>query len=603
MDNLMNARDTIWAQLDQAWDLIVIGGGITGAGILREATRLGLRTLLVEQRDYAWGTSSRSSKLVHGGLRYLKDRKLGLMWASVRERERLLDDGPGLIDPLGFLIAVYEGDRPGTWTYRAGLSMYDLMALQWTHRRYSPGELRMLAPSIAREGLEGGFGYHDAQTDDARLVLRVIAEAVAAGGAALNYARAAHLLRADDTPDSPVNGIQLHDELSDRWLDLRARVVINATGAWADRLRGEVDAAPRLRPLRGSHMIFPSWRFPIAQAISFAHPTDGRPLVIFPWEGATMVGTTDVDHSESLDIEPRITPQEVAYLMAAVNETFPSLHLGLDDVVSTFAGVRPVVGTGKADPSRESRDHVVWEEEGLLTVTGGKLTTFRLIALDTLEAIRDRLPEVASLPENVSALDAVTVDLSEQITPAAGVDGAPVTVRLDEALRRRLAGRYGAAAPDLIAEARAGELESIGSTATLWAELRWAARHEQVAHLDDLLLRRVRIGLLLPHGGRDILPQVRAVCQAELGWHDARWAAEEARYLDLWQAHYDLPERASIPDWQTPVAKAVTVDTPVSRMSRGWVPLLVVAVVVLLAWWLARRRGAGDRPQRDGQPS
>lgn len=591
METLATAREAIWAQLDQPWDIIVIGGGITGAGILREATRMGLRTLLVEQRDYAWGTSSRSTKLVHGGLRYLKDRKLGLMWASVRERERLLADGPGLIDPLGFLLVVYKGDRPGTWTYRAGLSMYDLMALQWTHRRYSANEMRMLAPSIAREGLEGGFGYHDAQTDDARLVLRVITEAVAAGGVALNYARVAHVLRESDDPGSPVDGVRLHDELGDRWLDLRARVVINATGAWADRLRGEVHATPRVRPLRGSHIVFPGWRFPLAQAVNLLHPWDGRPLVIFPWEGATIAGTTDVDHGESLDIEPRITPQEVAYLMAAATDGFPSLHLDLDDVVATFAGVRPVVGTGKADPSKESRDHVVWVEEGLLTVTGGKLTTFRLIALDALEAVRDRLPALSSLNENISALDAVAAELPEAVTFDAGDGQEPVTVLLDEPLRRRLLGRYGAAAPELVAAAQPGELEVIGGTPTLWAELRWAARHEQVVHLDDLLLRRVRLGLLLREGGRDILPRVRAVCQAELGWDDARWAAEEARYLDLWQQHYGLPERSTIPDWQTPVQTAVAAQSPAPVAPRWLPPLIAVVALALLAWWLARRRG------------
>jgi glycerol-3-phosphate dehydrogenase len=176
-----NWRDRVWSQLDQDWDVIVVGGGITGAGILREATRLGLRALLVEKRDFGWGTSSRSSKLVHGGLRYLKERKVRLTRASVHERERLLDEGPGLIDPLGFLLATYEGDRPGRWTYSAGLSIYDLLALQWSHRRYSPEDFQMLAPHISQPGLKGGFRYGDAQTDDARLVLRLIREAVADG--------------------------------------------------------------------------------------------------------------------------------------------------------------------------------------------------------------------------------------------------------------------------------------------------------------------------------------------------------------------------------------------------------------------------------------
>ena len=553
-------RDEIWSQLDrprseQDWDLIVVGGGITGAGILREATRLGLRTLLVDERDFGWGTSSRSSKLVHGGLRYLKERKVRLTRASVHERERLLDEGAGLIDPLGFLLATYEGDRPGRWTYSAGLSVYDLLALQWSHRHYSAEDFQMLAPHISQTGLKGGFRYGDAQTDDARLVLRVIREAVADGAAqstgcalALNYATAESALCESSQPGAPVVGVRLRDEANHGspvkpTVDVYGRVVINATGAWADRLRGDVGIPPRIRPLRGSHLIFPAWRLPVAQAVSFLHPVDRRPVFIFPWEGITLVGTTDVDHDQPLDKEPSISPEEVAYLMAAVEAQFPSLRLTLDDVLSTFAGVRPVIGTGKVDPSKESRDHVVWEENGLLTVTGGKLTTFRLIALDALKAVRHRLPELPPIDDKVPVLNQVDVDL-------------PGTGHLDEAVRRRLLGRYGTDAPALVATAKPGELEPVSGTQTLWAELRWGARAEGVVRLDDLLLRRVRLGHLLPHGGQALLPRIRAICQPELGWSDARWEAEEAAYLALWHRCYGLPDREAVPDWRAMLAEA-----------------------------------------------
>lgn len=536
-------RAEAWSKLDQSWDVIVVGGGITGAGILREATRLGLRALLVEKRDWGWGTSSRSSKLVHGGLRYLKEGRLRLTRASVQERERLLEEGPGLIDPLGFLLATYKGDRPGRWTYGAGLSVYDLLALQWTHRHYTARDFQMLAPHISREGLEGGFRYGDAQTDDARLVLRVIREAVGDGGTALNYVAAEELLRAGGQHTAPVAGVRLHDETNGRRADVYGRVVINATGAWADRLRKQAGAPPRMRPLRGSHLVFPEWRLPVAQAISFLHPLDRRPVFIFPWEGITLVGTTDVDHDQPLDEEPRIGPQEVAYLMAAVESQFPSLGITLDDVMSTFAGLRPVIGSGEADPSKESRDHVVWLENGLLTVTGGKLTTFRLIALDALRAARDRLPTLPPLEDQVPVLDPVNVQL-----PAEGP--------LDETARRRLLGRHGADAPTLVAAAQQGELEAIPGTQTLWAELRWAARQEGVVRLDDLLLRRVRLGHLLAEGGRAQLPRIRAICQPELGWDDAEWDAAQAAYLALWHRAYDLPERRSIPDWRATLAGA-----------------------------------------------
>ncbi len=534
-----NWRDAMWSQLDTEWDIIVVGGGITGAGILREATRLGLRTLLVEQKDFSWGTSSRSSKLVHGGLRYLKEGKVFLTRASVQERERLMDEGPGLIDPLGFLLATYKGDSPGKWTYGAGLTVYDLLALEWGHRYYSAEDFQMLAPHIAKENLEGGWRYGDAQTDDARLVLRVIFEAVADGGVALNYCRAEEVIR----EEGQVVGMTLRDLVGERTADARAKVVINATGAWADTLRTQLGQPARIRPLRGSHLIFPAWRFPVAQAVSFLHPIDRRPVFIFPWEGITLVGTTDLDHTQALDEEPRITPEEVAYLMQVVAAHFPSLNLTLDDVIATFAGVRPVIGTGKDNPSKESRDHVVWQEQGLLTVTGGKLTTFRLIALDALKAVRDQFPDMPEPSSDMPVLNPVNV-------------GLPGAEHLDGHQRRRLLGRYGAAATALVKAAQPGELAPIPGTETLWAELRWAARAEGVAHLDDLLMRRTRLGLLLPRGGAVLLPDIRHICQPELGWTDARWEVEVAAYQTLWKESYNLPPKENIPNWKIPLAEA-----------------------------------------------
>jgi len=535
-------RDEIWHRLEagEMWDVLVVGGGITGAGILREATRLGLCTLLVEARDFAWGTSSRSSKLVHGGLRYLRNFQISLTRASVKERERLLDEGPGLIDPLGFLLATYKGDRPPGWVFEAGLTVYDLLALRWSHRQYDAHDFQLLAPHITAEGLQGGFRYGDAQTDDARLVLRVIREAVRDGGVALNYASAESLLR---DRDGQVNGAVLRDvshvsplareTAGGRTAEVQARVVINATGAWADRLRGHVGGEPRIRPLRGSHLIFPAWKLPIAQALSFLHPYDRRPVFIFPWEGITLVGTTDVDHEPPLDQEPGISPAEFSYLMEAVNAQFASLHLTREDVLATFAGVRPVIGTGKADPCKESRDHVLWDERGLLTITGGKLTTFRLIALDALKAACARLPDMPKIDRKQPVLDPVDVDLA----------GAEM---LGEDARQRLLGRYGTDAPALVTAAGDGELEPILCTPSLWAELRWAARAEGVVHLDDLLLRRVRLGLLTPQGGWAIMERVRTIVQPELGWDDARWEEEARRYAELWHSYYDLPE--GLPD-------------------------------------------------------
>jgi glycerol-3-phosphate dehydrogenase len=591
-------RQGTWDALSHAeWDVAIVGGGITGAGILREAARLGLRALLVEQRDYAWGTSSRSSKLVHGGLRYLRTGQVGLTRASVQGREQLLTEGPGLIDPLGFLLAQYEGDGAGRLVYGAGLSIYDLMALQWSHRYHSPHDFQMMAPYISPTGLLGGFQYQDAQTDDARLVLRVLREASTEGGVALNYVQAEELIREGAGEPS---GLRLRDMVTLRTTDVRARTVINATGAWADALREQVGAERPIRPLRGSHLIFPAWRFPVAQAVSFMHPIDGRPVFAFPWEGVTLLGTTDVDCPPPLDADPCITAEEVAYLMAALTAHFPALDLGLDDVVATFAGIRPVIGSGKAEPSEEYRDHVIWQENGLLTVTGGKLTTFRQIARQALEQICERLGDVDgdTGKSRLARLHENTPILSQVESLPAGMEHLP------EETRRRLIGRYGGDAASLVGTAEAGELEAIPGTAALWAELRWAARAEGVVHLDDLLLRRVRLGLLLPGGGAALLPHIRPIVQSELNWDDTRWETEAANYRALVETAYGLPERATIPNWramlaQRRVERAVAGEVRRERQKtwgrRAGLALLVVALGILLAWLVGRSRPARNR--------
>ena len=518
------SRDQLPAQLAQEWDIVIVGGGITGAGILLEAVRRGLKVLLVEQRDFAWGTSSRSSKLVHGGLRYLKEGKFQMTRDSVRERQNLMHEAAGLVDNQSFAFADYRGRKPGRWMFALGLAIYDVMSGKRARHYYSPDEFLQLAPHIASEGLNGGLCYVDAKTDDARLVLRVLQEAIEFGGTAINYLAARKTLRAQD---GTVNGLELLDVVSGKSHAVQAKVVINATGAWADNLRQQQGEKAKLRPLRGSHLIFPAWRLPVAQAISLMHPKDGRPVFAYPWEGVTLVGTTDVDHSEDLRNEAVITPDEVSYLMAALEFQFPQLQLKQEDVIATYAGVRPVIDSGIADPSKEGRDHAVWLEQGLLTVTGGKLTTFRLIALDALKHVKPLLPKWTS---------------SLRATPLfKPVHALAFDKRLSTQQAQRLQGHYGHHAPTVLAMAQNGELENIAGTETMWVELRWAAQNEAVVHLEDLLLRRTRLGLLLRGGGVEFLPRIRTICQAALGWNDANWDAEQAAYLRLWQKHYSLP--------------------------------------------------------------
>lgn len=590
-------RNDTWANIDQAWDVIVIGGGITGAGILKEATRVGLRTLLVEQRDYAWGTSSRSSKLVHGGLRYLKSGQIALTRASVQGREQLLADGPGLIDPLGFLLAEYEGDSPGRLIYGAGLSVYDLMAMQWSHRYYSPLDFQMMAPYITPSGLRGGFRYNDAQTDDARLVLRVIREAVAEGGTALNYVHAERLVYDGDGQLTGVVLKNLADTAKNELRQVQARKIINATGAWADELRAQAGGERRIRPLRGSHLIFPGWRFPVAQAVSFMHPIDGRPVFAFPWEGVTLVGTTDVDCPPPLDKDPGIVAEEVAYLMAAITSQFPALNLTLDDVVSTFAGIRPVIGSGKADPSEESRDHVIWEENDLITVTGGKLTTFRQTARAVLEQVClefDReIPGEKTLMEVLHEEVPILNKVGELL---------PDSDRLSPETIRRLVGRYGSDSFALIGAANPDELQTIPGTGALWAEVRWAARAEGVVHLEDLLLRRVRLGILLEDGAMSLLPDIEPICREELGWDDDRWMAESTAYRALWKDAYSLPARDEIPDWNQLLAAAKSKQAEASsrqvqlrrRQSKLGLGLALLLLAVFLMGWNWRMRRAAS---------
>jgi glycerol-3-phosphate dehydrogenase len=518
-------RETWWHDLGRPWDVIVVGGGIVGAGIAREAAQQGLSVLLVEQGDFSSGTSSRSSKFVHGGLRYLQDGGFRLTYQSVTERQRLLREGAGLVTPTRFVLTHYRGRPPSLPVMGAALGLYDVMGRQWRHSLTSLEQLSLLVPGLAQEGLTPSFSYFDAQTDDARLTLRVLSEAVRAGALALNYVRVTDLLR--DGPQ--VVGVQVHDRERDRRAPARGRLVVNATGAWADRLRSP-DSSPRIRPLRGSHLVFSADRFPLSQTLGFYHPDDGRAVTFAPWEGVTLVGTTDLDHTVSLDEEPRISPAEVGYLMAALDHAFPILGLTVDDIVATYAGVRPVINTGKADPSRESREHLLRYEDGLLTVTGGKLTTYHAMARAALRAIPAGL-----LPRRrrsrTTALDRVELE-------------APCP----EPLRSRLLGRYGAAAEILLATARPGELELLPGLGTTWAELRWAAEREAVLHLDDLLLRRVRLGLLVPDGAESLLPAVRAVCQQSLGWDDARWEEEEVRYREIWSRSYSPPQHRGIAD-------------------------------------------------------
>ncbi|MGQ0709759.1 MAG: glycerol-3-phosphate dehydrogenase/oxidase [Rhodoferax sp.] len=528
-------RATLWAGLEgSSWDLVVVGGGISGAGVAQQAAAQGWRVLLVEQRDFAWGTSSRSSKLVHGGLRYLKEGDIQTTLHSVWERERLLREAPELVQPQTFLHADVPGRSPPRWLMQLGLAVYGLMAGKRSHRYAPLAEVQALEPGLNLPGLRGALLFQDAKTDDARLVQRVLMQAQALGATCLNYVAAQRVLRDERGKQSGgqsgvhggVQGVLLCDQESGQSCTVHTRAVVNATGAWADRLRLDGGARPLLRPLRGSHLLVPHRRLPVQHSISLSHPRDGRPVFFYPWEGCTLIGTTDLDHRGDLNLEACITQDEVDYLLQAVNDQFRNAHLSEADVCSSYAGVRPVLDDGQAQASKATRDHLACDEGGLITLTGGKLTTFRRMAHDALRLVGPRLGRP------------YRVDDAPVFSPAKTAPG------WDAATAQRLAARYGAWAADWVGGADAQLLQCVPGTPTRWVELVVAARHEAVCHLDDLLLRRTRLGLQLPDGALAHTERIRALVQAELGWSDARWAQELQRYQGIVQACYSLPRHA-----------------------------------------------------------
>jgi len=512
-------------KLSDNWDLVVIGGGITGAGIFREAVRIGLKTLLVEKNDFTWGTSSRSSKLIHGGLRYLKEGRLLLTYDSVRQRQRLLDEAPGMVEPIHFMVPLYKGASPGRWTLKAGLSIYDMMAGDKYHSYYNADQLTQMIPEINQKQLTGGFRFMDAQVDDARLVQRLINESVASGGTALNYTKACEIIRNNQ---GAVEGIRLEDSESKDNRTVTTRAVINATGTWAEQLHPSPQRNLHIRPLRGSHLIFPRRLLPISQAVTLTHPADRRPLFIVPWEGALLLGTTDLDHGKDISTEAKITKAEALYMMEALTAYFPSAGIQLNDALSSLAGIRPVLSKGNRSPSSESRESIVWIDKGLVTVTGGKLTTFRTLAKKALTASAPFLPEHPDIKIHEAAFE-TPPQMPQQLNG------------LDPTTWRRLYGRYGRIAEEMIAGADNKDLVPIDGTHTLWAELPLLAENEQVRHLSDLLLRRVRVGLLAQNGGKHFLDRIQSLCETSLPWDQARWIAEKQLYIEHWDSYHSIP--------------------------------------------------------------
>ena len=527
------------------WDMLIIGGGITGAGIAREAARRGLAVLLIEQKDFAWGTSSRSSKMVHGGLRYIASGDYKTTLLSVRERERMLNEASGLVNEMHYVMPHYKGKFPPPWIFNTLLRVYDGLADKRYSKYFKKDAFLSLNPGIKQEKFLGASQFSDAVTDDSRLVMRVLDEATHDGAHAINYLKAESLITNEQ---GLVVGATLKDTASDdsnHTYDVHAKVVVSATGAWADTLRMQASKQTeqsfhkQIRPSRGSHLVVSQERLPLTQAYTFLHPVDKRAVFVFPWENRTVLGTTDLDHPTLDDSEVGITNEEVDYLLAATNNLFDDANLNREDVISTWAGVRPLISEGgdgkRVSPSKEKRDHSVWLDNSLVTVSGGKLTTFRLIALDVLKVCQKVLKIDESATQDKASYSSQV--FSNQTPTNTKFATLPIS------LQQRLQGFYGLQLDALLELAHDDELTYVTDSNTIWAEIRFAACYEQVIHLDDLLLRRTRFGLILPHGAMTplISDRLKQICQQELGWDEQKWQQEVERYTQLWQRYYHLP--------------------------------------------------------------
>ena len=535
----------------EEFDVLVIGGGITGAGVALDAAARGLRTALVERSDFASGTSSKSSKLVHGGLRYLQQREFGLVHENLAERHRLLRNAPHLVEPLTFVIPLFgKGgvvDKGIVKTYSVALWLYDL-AGGWKigkrHGKVTAEEIYAHFPTLRRGRVVAGFLYYDARTDDARLTLTIVRTAVLEHGAvAANYAPVTALTkdssgRISGARISPVaeprTGIPDSSGVGGDAIDIRAKVVVNATGVWADEVRSLEGGPARhdLRPAKGVHLSVPRSKLPCDVAAIIPVPRDKRAIFVIPWGNHTYLGTTDTDFQGSLD-EPDVAGVDVAYVLGAINAVVTD-PLSPSDVTGTWAGLRPLLAAKPghhnapsertADLSRRHR--VVTSEDGLVTITGGKLTTYRKMAEDTLDAVGDVLGHKLG-PGRTRRLKLRGADGAA----ALGRPGAARGFGVDEALLAELAGRYGGealAVLGLIEQEPELAEPLVPGLPYVAAEAVYGVRYEMAQCLEDVLARRTRALLLDASAGRDAAAAVAQLVATELGWDDARIADEVA---------------------------------------------------------------------------
>ena len=519
-------------------DLLIIGGGITGAGIARDAALRGFRTALVDKADFGAGTSSHSSRLIHGGIRYLEQRAFRLVFEASHERRVLLRIAPHLVRPLAFLFPVYRGGRISAWKLRAGMWLYDLLAAfrnVHRHRWLRAKKVRRVEPGLRDRGLVGAALYYDAQTDDARLVIATVRSATRAGALAANYVEVTSLLK----PDGRVRGAVVRDVITGETANIRANVVVNATGPWSDGVRQLDDptAAPLLRPTKGVHVAVPRRRVANEHAVTLLSQIDGRVMFVLPWGELSYIGTTDTDADSSPD-SLRVTAADVTYLLRSANAAFPDAHLASNDVVSAWVGLRPLLREDdQANPSSVSREHrVVESAHGLITIAGGKLTTYRVMARDVVDRVAARLheqdgrPVAGQVPTDRLPLPGGEAAELEVLVEAARARGAA------DATARHLVASYGseaAAVLNLVDRERALGEPIVAGRPEIWAEVTYAVEREMAVRVQDILIRRLHLFYESRDHGHALVTAVASRMKKLLGWDDVREAEELRDYFQV----------------------------------------------------------------------
>ncbi len=522
----------------ETFDVLVVGGGIVGCGAVLDATSRGLRAALVERDDIAVGTSSRSSRLIHGGLRYLQQLRIPLIREALAERARLLRLAPHLVRLEPLLFPLYGAPVATRAFYEAGLTLYDVLGARrdggW-HRHLSAADTLGLSPALRPDGLRGSLMYHDAIADDARYALTVARTAQRAGATVVTRATVEGLIE----EGGRVVGARVRDAIGGELIDLRAATVVDATGVWAaDPASPLSGGSTRILPSRGAHLVVPRDRIPSAVGLTARVP--GRNVFLVPWPGHWLIGTTDAPYDGPTD-RPTAGKNEVDELLAAVNQAL-DVDLTRDDVVGTYAGLRPLIAPSGGSTVTASREHrVAVEPNGLIRIGGGKYTTYRVMARDAIDAaVREVGFEPKDRPSRTAGLRLVGAPDREEL--------ARLAAHLSEAhgfappIATRLVSRHGTQATEVAA---LGAAEGLLSTLApgidhIEAEVAWAAREEMAQSLDDVLARRMRLVHELPDRGAAIVPRVSEILGRELGWDDARRDRESVAFLESARREYGV---------------------------------------------------------------